>query len=289
MGLDWDAPAFPEEDPARPDLPPLPPLKVDYGHLTPYIEHDMIDDPGTRVERYTGRIRQNSDDCDAYHHRAHALAKLGRPAEAIDDLNRAIRLRPDDGHLLYIRAQINAASFRKWAPAIPDLEAVLKLDPSRSPVRELLATCCNNLAWDLAANLKSSADLKRALELSLRAVELEPGQQVSLNTRGVVLFRAGKYAEAVTTLEKSLAAGKGRYDGFDLFFLAMAHHRLGHRVDARRRLDRAIDWASHASSLTSNETKELAAFRSEAEAVLAGPIGELPDDVFGPSDANDRS
>jgi eukaryotic-like serine/threonine-protein kinase len=35
MGLDWDAPAFPEEDPARSDLPPLPPLKVDYGFLPP--------------------------------------------------------------------------------------------------------------------------------------------------------------------------------------------------------------------------------------------------------------
>jgi len=112
---------------------------------------------------------------------------------------------------------------------------------------------------------------------------------VSLNTRGVVLFRAGKYADVVPTLEKSLEAGKGQYDGFDLFFLAMAHHRLGHRVDARRCLDRAIDWASHASSLRANETKELAAFRAEAEAVLAGPIGELPDDVFGPPQANDRS
>jgi serine/threonine protein kinase/WD40 repeat protein/Flp pilus assembly protein TadD len=282
MGLDWDAPAFPAVDTAGPDLPPLSPLKVDYGHLAPDLERYSVDDPGTLVERYTGRIRQNSDDFDAYHHRAHALAKLGRPAEAIDDLNRAIRLRPDDGHLLYIRAQIHAGTFRKWAPAIPDLEAALKLDPSQSPVRELLATCCNNLAWELAANLRSSADLGRALELSLRAVDLDPGKQVSLNTRGVVLFRAGKYAEAVTTLEKSLEAGKGQFDGFDLFFLAMAHHRLGHRVDARRCLDRAIDWASHASSLRANETKELAAFRAEAEAVLAGPIGELPDDVFGP-------
>ena len=205
MGLDWDAPAFPAVDTARPDLPPLPPLKVE------------------------------------------------------------------------------------WPPAISDLDAALKLDPSQAPVRELLALCCNNLAWDLAANLKSSADLDRALELSRRAVELEPRQQVFLNTRGVVLFRAGKYAEAVTTLEKSLKAGKGKYDGFDLFFLAMAHHRLGHRVDARRCLDRAIDWANHASSLEATLTTELAAFRAEAEAILAGPIGELPDDVFVPPKANDGS
>jgi serine/threonine protein kinase/WD40 repeat protein len=34
MGLDWDAPAYSDDDAARPDLPPLPPLKVDYGPLS---------------------------------------------------------------------------------------------------------------------------------------------------------------------------------------------------------------------------------------------------------------
>jgi eukaryotic-like serine/threonine-protein kinase len=31
LGLDWDAPAFPEDDPAAASLPPLPPLQVDLG------------------------------------------------------------------------------------------------------------------------------------------------------------------------------------------------------------------------------------------------------------------
>jgi serine/threonine protein kinase/WD40 repeat protein len=34
MGLDWDAPAFSEDDLARADLPPLPPLEIDYGPLS---------------------------------------------------------------------------------------------------------------------------------------------------------------------------------------------------------------------------------------------------------------
>ncbi len=33
LGLDWDAPPFPADDLARPDLPPLGPLEVDYGDL----------------------------------------------------------------------------------------------------------------------------------------------------------------------------------------------------------------------------------------------------------------
>ncbi|MGZ3487271.1 MAG: tetratricopeptide repeat protein, partial [Isosphaeraceae bacterium] len=126
----------------------------------------------------------------------------------------------------------------------------------------------------------SHQDIDRALKLSLRAVELAPGQQVYLNTRGVVLYRAGQYAEAVTTLKKSLKAGQVQLDGFDLFFQAMAHHHLGHREEARRCLDRAIEWMGHPGPLAADQAKELAAFRAEAESVLAGPTGELPDDVF---------
>jgi eukaryotic-like serine/threonine-protein kinase len=35
MGLDWDAPAYSDDDPADPTAPPLPPLKVDLGALAP--------------------------------------------------------------------------------------------------------------------------------------------------------------------------------------------------------------------------------------------------------------
>ena len=109
---------------------------------------------------------------------------------------------------------------------------------------------------------------------------LAPDQQVSLNTLGVVQYRVGRYAEAIMTLQRSLAAGHGQFDAFDLFFLAMAHHRLGNPQEARTCFDRAVHWLGEQQTLPGQHAREPAAFRAEAESVLAGPAGELPASVF---------
>jgi hypothetical protein len=77
-------------------------------------------------------------------------------------------------------------------------------------------------------------------------------------------------------------AGKGRFDVFDIFCVAMAHHRLGNRAEARGCFDRAVRWVAEQKNLPAQYVKELAAFRAEAEAALASPSGELPADVFAP-------
>jgi tetratricopeptide (TPR) repeat protein len=144
------------------------------------------------------------------------------------------------------------------------------------------ASTHNNLAWLLVTGPEPLRNATEAVEHARQAVRLAPGEQVSLNTLGVAHYRAGKYAEAIVTLEKSLAAGKGQFDAFDLFFLAMAHHRLGHRALARGCFDRAVRWVGEQKNLPAQYVKELAAFRAEAEAALASPSGELPADVFAP-------
>jgi hypothetical protein len=165
--------------------------------------------------------------------------------------------------------------------AIRDAEAALARHPRPADeVLKTLATHCNNLAWGLANAPAPTRDPARALALARRAVELAPGEPMDLNTLGVALHRAGRDAEAVPVLEQSLAAGKGQFDAFDLFFLAMARHRLGDRAAARADFDRAAWWVKDHPHLDPQHLAELSAFRTEAEAVLAGPSGELPEDVF---------
>jgi WD40 repeat protein len=213
IGLDWEAPAYSDDDPASPTQPPLPPLQVD----------------------------------------------LGR-------------------------------SPLKWQPEpkfdeslIAGLETMLARQPEQQRTRGMLAHYCNTFAWKLAAAPGSTRDAQRALSLARRAVEVAPNQVLYLNTLGVAQYRAGRHAEAIATLEKSLAASNGGTDAFDLSFLAMARYRLGRVAEARADFDRALKWRrDHPNLSQPGWSAELDAFQAEARALLDGPHPELPADVFAP-------
>jgi tetratricopeptide (TPR) repeat protein len=90
----------------------------------------------------------------------------------------------------------------------------------------------------------------------------------------VALYRNDRFAEAVPILEKSLEASKGKSDAFDLFFLALCHHRLGDAARAKDCYDRAGKWfQEHRGKLPATWVEELTQFQAEADEVLAQPPG----------------
>ena len=287
MGLDWDAPAYSDDDPARPSALPLPPLQVDYGRLRAVIEqYNSHLEPNAvpaedLVARHTERLKARPDDPDSLHQRGHALLRQQRFDQALADFSAASALRPHDGHLRAYRG-ICLFNLKRYAPALDQLESAFQTDPETVRRSWALTRIVNNVAWKLATGPKPQRDPALAARLAAFSVALAPGEQVSLNTLGVALYRAGKFAEAITTLEKSLDAGKGQFDAFDLFVLAMAHHRLGHAPKARTCYNRAVRWVADQKTLSAQHTNELADFRAETEAVLAGQPDDLPVDVFAP-------
>jgi tetratricopeptide (TPR) repeat protein len=85
----------------------------------------------------------------------------------------------------------------------------------------------------------------------------------------VAPHRTGRLAEAIPVLERSLRAGNGQADAFDLFFLAMCHHRLGDAARARDGYDRAARWFQESKArLPAAWVEELRAFQAEADALL---------------------
>jgi serine/threonine protein kinase/WD40 repeat protein len=138
----------------------------------------------------------------------------------------------------------------------------------RDPERQREAHRLNGRAWRLVAGPEKERDPVQALGLIQRAVALSPDDATLLNTLGVVLYRNGRLEKARATLERSLAAGRGEADAFDLFFLAICHARLGEPARARDCFDRAVQWLEGQKNLPAQQVEELATFRAEAERLL---------------------
>jgi serine/threonine protein kinase/WD40 repeat protein len=151
----------------------------------------------------------------------------------------------------------------KHAQALAALRQAVRIDPTAVEAH-------NALAWLLLTGPPSLRNPQEALPLARKATELAPEDAPCLNTLGVALYRADKAAEAVPMLEKSLAAGQGKHDAYDLFVLAMCHSKLGDPVRARECFDRAVTWWDGHKDLPPQQVEELKAFRAEAEQVLNG-------------------
>jgi tetratricopeptide (TPR) repeat protein len=151
---------------------------------------------------------------------------------------------------------------KKYDKAIEVLRQAVQKDPDNAEAN-------NNLAWFLIAGPKEFRNAKEALPFARKSVELSPRVYTYHNTLGVALYRDGQPAQAIPILEKSLEKGGGQSDSFDLFFLAMCHHQLGHKDKAKECYDRGVRWfQDHRGSLPANYVEELTAFQAEAKEVL---------------------
>jgi WD40 repeat protein len=145
--------------------------------------------------------------------------------------------------------------------------------------RTTAAGAANEVAWTGAMAVSEGADLGEMVRLAELAVKGAPGNADFLNTLGAALYRAGRFAEAVRRLDEAVQTRKGKSLEDDWVFLAMAHHRLGHRDEARRWLDRLRDRRPDPAPGAFWGELQIRLLRAEAEAVvLWDPI--FPADPF---------
>src|SRR5262249_22726926 len=151
------------------------------------------------LEDFTRSQKHHNLDDLARWMRGKVLLQLNRVEEMMAEVNTLINRYPSDPQLFYQRA-LGHSYRRRYVEAIADLETALQKGPSHD-------TALNNLAWVLVTGPLELRDPGRALELSQRAVKLAPTKGTYQNTLGACLCRLGRYREAVSAFEKSLAAG----------------------------------------------------------------------------------
>lgn len=92
------------------------------------------------VECFSRAIKLRPDVAAGYRYRAYAYLELGDRVQALNDLDQAIRLKPDD-----IQAYADRAAElycqRQYDLAIADCDRVLAEDPARSPMVGLRGRC----------------------------------------------------------------------------------------------------------------------------------------------------
>ena len=144
--------------------------------------------------------------------------------------------------------------------------------PGDLTYRRMRAMARNNFAWLLAtypdAKVQNPA---HAVTLAREAVRLEPQAGIYWNTLGSACYRAGDSRGAIQALSKSNELDAKSALGFNAYFLAMAHRRLGEAGRARTWFDIARTWHRRRASAD----PELKRFRAEAAALLG--LSDNPD------------
>ncbi|WP_309718472.1 CDC27 family protein [Armatimonas sp.] len=128
----------------------------------------------------------------------------------------------------------------------------------------------NDRAWALILLPNALKDYKPAVILSERGVQLAPqmppeGRANALNTLGVALYRAGRFHEAIATLEESEALLK---EPMNTVFLALAHHKLGQQGKARALADLYYNFLQASLGDDSRNRPEYLLFEKELRVVL---------------------
>jgi WD40 repeat protein/tetratricopeptide (TPR) repeat protein len=266
-----------------------------------------IDDKewSTALRHLDPLIAARPTDWRAYYMRGSCRLGLGAWEAGVADSTRAIELGADDFRCWNNRAH---AHFGKgnWKEAAADCETVRVSFPASETIE--LATmhiracarlgdaasyrrACtnfvkrwgirlgpNDLAWACVLAPDALADMGEVVQLAEKAYKQSPTPMVR-NTLGAALYRAGKWEEAVKTLDQN----QGESAAYDWLFLAMAHHRLGHADQAREYLEKATAWLdaamwnnatrmpSSGELLRSDQRAELPGLRLEAECTLHVP------------------
>jgi WD40 repeat protein/tetratricopeptide (TPR) repeat protein len=215
---------------------------------------------------YDAAVRRDPGHAPGWESRGQLRARTGDPQGALGDFTRYTELLPNQPAGWFQRASV-LASLGKWAEAAADYGKAVDLGANQAvsnwePLaltrlaagdRDGYRAACREMArrFDSGTPLRAvgfacslapgGLDDYKPLATALdRAAGDKPTTCADLHPLGHVLYRSGDAEGAVRRLTEALkfhTQDGGTTD--DWLFLALAHHKLGHRDEARQWLDKA--------------------------------------------------
>jgi Flp pilus assembly protein TadD len=161
--------------------------------------------------------------------RGWAHARLGQWDKASADFTKATQCKEPDEAAWYSRAMLclrdgNQASYREICS-------------------DMLQRFGERATWTCTLTSNSGADRDQIVNLAEKALAKSSRDHWHVTQLGAAQYRAGRFEDAVKRLTEATELSCHPYRTNMLhtwYFLAMAHHRLGHADEARRWLEKAV-------------------------------------------------
>jgi WD40 repeat protein/serine/threonine protein kinase/Flp pilus assembly protein TadD len=173
---------------------------------------------------------------DAYLHarRGKALGRLGQFRQARQAYDQAVQWGAAEEGVWQITAvlRLHFGDLEGYRKLCNDMRSRFGADRAPGQDREIV----------IRTGTLGPADAAGILEVARKLVTQYPRVTMAQEAFGMSLYRAGQYAEAIKRLNAAVQGTGGTTLVHDWFFLAMAHHRLGHAEEARKWLAQGLEW-----------------------------------------------
>jgi tetratricopeptide (TPR) repeat protein len=139
-------------------------------------------------------------------------------------------------------AERYADAAEKWSQRIEEQEALLRAGKDRDAVVRRLAGRLDRFAWFLAHCPDGRVrDPKEAVKRARRATELQPAEADHWYTLATVQYRNREWRDSLASLEQ-VKVRAGEFSASDWLLTAMNRHQLKQRDEARKALQKAVEW-----------------------------------------------
>ena len=185
------------------------------------------------IEALSQLARTHADISDVHTSLGNVLRREEQFEAAIDAYDKAIALFETPERSQWFTVYGRAIAYERldlWDPAEADFRRALELAPNQPQV-------LNYLGYSM---VEKRINLKEAQEMIETAVDLSPDSGYIIDSLGWVLFRLGKYSEAVPYLER--AAELMSIDPIVNDHLGDAYWAVGRKLEAQFQWQRALSF-----------------------------------------------